>query len=144
MDNIEEYVSEEVAKLLKMNGFDWPCDSYYELYESNVILFKRFISEYSDSKKNYNYGNSLNIFSRPTVAYAMQWLRNVHKLFINVDYTTHPITKDKNYYGTVVNMEDVRETILAFEDALTHEGCANRLLKDALENLDKYKEIIGI
>lgn len=144
MDKIEEYVSEEVAKLLKIKGFDWPCDSYYEWYESGVSMFKGFILEYSDSKKNHNIGNSLNKFSRPTVTYAMQWLRNVHKLFVNVDYTTHPDTKDKNYYGTVINMEDVRETVLAFEDALTYEGCANRLLKDALENLDKYKEIIGI
>lgn len=140
INDTEEYVSVEVAQLLKMKGFDWACDSYYEWYESGVTLFKGFMPEYSDSKKNHNRGNSLNMFSRPTVAFAMQWLRVVHKLFVKVDYTTHPITKDKNYYGTVINMEDARETVLAFEDALTYEGCANRLLKDALENLDKYKE----
>jgi hypothetical protein len=41
-------------------------------------------------------------------------------------------------------MKDVRETVFVFEDALTYEGCANRLLKDTLENLDKYKEITDI
>lgn len=140
MDNTEEYVSVEVARLLKMNGFDWPCEFYYEWYESGVSMFKGFINNWSNNKTNHNKGNSLNKFSRPTIAYAMQWFRVVHNLFVHVDYTTHPITKDKNYYGTVVNMKDVRETVLAFEDALTYEGCANRLMKDALENLDKYKE----
>ena len=140
INDTEEYVSVEVAQLLKMKGFDWACDSYYEWWESGVTLFKGFTPEYSNSRKNHNRGNSLNKFSRPTIAYAMQWFRVVHNLFVHVDYTTHPIHKDMNYYGTVINMEDVRETVLAFEDALTHEGCANRLLKDALENLDKYKE----
>ena len=144
INDTEEYVSVEVAQLLKTKGFDWACDSYYEWWESGVTLFKGFMPEYSDSRKNHNRENSLNKFSRPTVAFAMQWFRVVHNLFVHVDYTTHPIHKDMNYYGTVINMEDARETVLAFEDALTHEGCANRLLKDALENLDKYKEPIEI
>ena len=144
INDTEEYVSVEVAQLLKTKGFDWACDSYYEWFESGVTLFKGFMHEYSDSRKNHNRGNSLNMFSRPTIAFAMQWLRVVHNLFVKVDYTTHQIHKDMNYYGTVVNMEDARETVLAFEEALTYEGCANRLLKDALENIDKYKETIDI
>ena len=71
----------------------------------------------------------------PSQSLALKWLREVHKLFVKVNYTTHPITKDKNYYGSVINMEDVRETVLAFEDALTYEGCVNSLLKYALEKL---------
>lgn len=144
MNNAEEYVSVEVAQLLKMKGFDWPCEFYYEWYESGVSMFKGFINNWRfDGKKaDHNKGNSLNKFSRPTISYAMQWLRDVHKLFVKVDYTTRPEIKDKNYWGTVINMEDVRKTVQAFEEAMTYEGCANRLLKDALENLDKYKEII--
>lgn len=138
INDTEEYVSVEVAKLLKMNGFDWACDSYYEWWESGVTLFKGFIPQYSDSKKNHNRGNSLNKFSRPTVAFAMQWLRVVHNLFVKVDYTLKPINKDNNYYGTIVNMKDASETVLKFEEAMTYEGCANRLIRDALNNLEKY------
>lgn len=144
INDTEEYVSVEVAQLLKTKGFDWACDSYYEWFESGVTLFRGFVPEYSDSRKNHNRGNSLDKFSRPTVAFAMQWLRVVHKLFVKVDYTTHPETKDMNYYGTVMNMENVRETVLVFEEAMTYEGCANRLIRDALKNLDKYKETINI
>lgn len=138
INDTEEYVSVEVAQLLKEKGFDWACDSYYEWYESGVTLFRGFMPEYSNNRKNHNRGNSLNMFSRPTVAFAMQWLRVVHNLFVKVNYTTHPNTKDKNYYGTVINMKDVRETVQAFEEAMTYEGCANRLLKDALNNMEKY------
>ena len=144
INDTEEYVSVEVAQLLKTKGFDWACDSYYEWFESGVTLFRGFIPEYSDSRKNHNRENSLNKLSRPTIAFAMQWLRVVHNLFVKVDYTTHPETKDKNYYGTIINMEDVRETVLAFENASIYAGCANKLLKDALDNLDKYKEITNI
>jgi hypothetical protein len=133
-------VSVEVAQLLKMNGFDWPCEFYYEWYESGVSMFKGFINNWRfDGKKaNHNKGNSLNKFSRPTVSYAMQWLRVVHNLFVKVDYTTHPVNKENNYYGTVVNMKDPNETVLKFEEAMTYEGCANKLIRDALNNMEKY------
>ena len=141
INDTEEYVSVEVAQLLKTKGFDWACDSYYEWFESGVTLFRGFLPEYSDSRKNHNRGNSLNKFSRPTVAFAMQWLRVVHKLFVKVDYTLNPINKENNYYGTIVNMKDPKATVLTFEEAMTYEGCANKLIRDALKNLDKYKEI---
>ena len=139
INDTEEYVSVEVAQLLKTKGFDWACDSYYEWWESGVTLFKGFMPEYSDSRKNHNRENSLNKFSRPTVAFAMKWLRVVHNLFVKVDYTTQPINKENNYYGTVVNMKDPRETVLDFEEAMTYEGCANRLIRNALNNMEKYE-----
>lgn len=126
----ESYVSYEIAKLLKEKGFDEYCGTAYTTAEGYPI---RVMGSTYSLERNSDYDNLH--YSMPSQSLALKWLREVHKLFVKVNYTTHPITKDKNYYGSVINMEDVRETVLAFEDALTYEGCVNSLLKYALEKL---------
>ena len=123
----EDYCSFETAKLLKEKGFDEECIGFYTCTEKPYFMEASY-------RNNWTYEKHGSI-NAPTHQMALKWLREVHKLFVKVNYTTHPITKDKNYYGTVINMEDVRETVLAFEDALTYEGCVNSLLKYALEKL---------
>ena len=68
----EDYVSFEIAKLLKEKGFDIPCDyaynnkaGYFEIDRSNFDEIYCF---------------------RPSLALAMKWLREVHKQPINLWY----------------------------------------------------------
>ena len=60
----EDYVSFEIAKLLKEKGFDIPCDSYYTYFESGVTLYKGYLPEFSDSNINHNKHNDRT--SRPS------------------------------------------------------------------------------
>ena len=72
----EDYVSFEVAKLLKEKGFDEPC-----------------LMCYTSDKKLGNYGHynsykNSDVFSltAPTIQMAMRWLREVHKYIIEIHY----------------------------------------------------------
>ena len=70
----EDYVSYEVAKLLKEKGFDEPCLMCYT---------------YDEKLGNYGQYNSYKnseVFSltAPTLQMAMKWLREVHNLNVEV------------------------------------------------------------
>lgn len=80
--NKEDYVSLEVAKLLKLKGFDEQCRyTYCGESEEDVGV---------SNNKNSNYPKS--VYSMPTLYDAAKWLRNKHKLHIDVgmcgDYAT--------------------------------------------------------
>ena len=60
----EDYVSFEIAKLLKNKGFDWDCES------------KRFYPE-----PDYDQESPNGVYA-PTVQMAMKWLREVHNISI--------------------------------------------------------------
>ena len=71
----EDYVSLEVAKLLKEKGFDEPCDFIYDGDKLEWIFYKFIFmngiltnSKFDDDK----------IVSAPTLQMAMKWLREKH------------------------------------------------------------------
>jgi hypothetical protein len=64
MSESEEYVSKKTAKLLNGKGFDWVC---------------RTRCFYPTSKFDYEEG----IYA-PTLATAIRWLRERHKLYITI------------------------------------------------------------
>lgn len=80
--NKEDYVSLEVAKLLKEKGYHEPCKSAYDR-DGNI-------GEYT-SVKDWNAEYDWT-FSRPTLYEAQKWIREEHKLHIEVgmygDYST--------------------------------------------------------
>lgn len=66
---MEDYVTLEVAKLLKEKGYCWPSDSFYTL--EGVIKFRSIADNF----------NRLTAYSRPTLYEAQKWLRekfNIH------------------------------------------------------------------
>jgi hypothetical protein len=74
MSNIkEDYVSFDVAKLLKNKGFDGGCDMYYT--ETGSV-------EYTQLRFNHN--EIKNHYSRPTHQMVMKWLREKYKIFIEI------------------------------------------------------------
>lgn len=80
--NKEDYVSLEVAKLLKEKGYHEPCKSAYDR-DGNIgeyLSVKDWNAEYDWT------------FSRPTLYEAAKWIRETHLIHIDVgmcgDYST--------------------------------------------------------
>lgn len=72
MNITEDYVSFEVAKLLKEKGFEGICDYAY----SNKGNY------FEVDRSNFDEVYCL----RPTLQMAMKWLRKVHSLHIQINY----------------------------------------------------------
>jgi len=123
----EDYVSFEVAKLLKEKGFDEPCFRYAEskkIYESGAWMVANVT------------GGAVGI---PTLQMAMKWLRDVHNLIISFKFTIHgwicditKIFRDSN--GFIVNINHGID-----DDAFTYydecEKACDMAIKYCLENL---------
>lgn len=74
----EDYVSFEIAKLLKEKGFDGECDLFGRTDEPELIIREA-------AKIAYNQGIDDECVIIPTLQMAMKWLREVHKLHIILD-----------------------------------------------------------
>lgn len=74
----ESYVSFDTARMLKEAGFDVPCRSYYELEDGEAVR-KDCIRPYDHN----GFGDT--ICSRPTLALAARWLREVHDTFVKME-----------------------------------------------------------
>lgn len=70
----EDYVSLEVAKLLKEKGFNEECGSAYDK-DGNIGVYRISL--------NWNEVYSW-AFSRPTLYEAVKWLRNEHDINVTV------------------------------------------------------------
>ena len=76
MDITEDYVSYEVAKLLKEKGFNWDCITYYVDSEPNCVKYSMLFENNTTWEER--------CCSAPTHQMAMKWLREVHQLYISV------------------------------------------------------------
>jgi hypothetical protein len=131
----EQYVTFEVAKLLKEKGFDWPCRAYW--HEDNKELI--------ESQSQYHLRNITNPCwfgnTAPTQQMACRWLREEHKIDISVtpdDGSWWIKVTELEYWsgvfdGKVLNSDDIK---YAYEgDTSTKEGCYEAGLEYVLKNL---------
>lgn len=94
---MEDYVSFEVAKLLKEKGFDEYCG----YYSSDGEYWGYCV--YNHKGKDY--------ISAPTLQMARKWLREKHHLHIEVRITNHSISSMVNvvkYYWVMCDTETGR------------------------------------
>lgn len=121
MNITEDYVSYEVAKLLEEKGFDEKTLSYYE---DNVLCHGDWF-EWNRSPLGH--------IAAPTHQRAMKWLREVHKISIEITSTGYLIAGDATwgcdikaghrlYYQHITNKK-------------SYESCVEAALKYSLENL---------
>ena len=75
--NKEDYVSIEVAKMLKEKGFNEPCRVTYLEDDNNVNISTVFT--------RYNEDLDDNSYSCPTLYEAQKWLRNHFNTYVGVD-----------------------------------------------------------
>ena len=75
----EDYVSFEIAKLLKEKRFDEKCRTYYKVFPKD-----RIAAIYHSSEDRGVSEDDPNEILCPTLQMAMKWLREVHNLFIEI------------------------------------------------------------
>ena len=91
----ESYVSIETAKLLKQAGFDWKIYTGYITYEGGHAFTTNFQTPYNfnrDTKDLFStYGDYKEVLSKPTLAVAQRWLREVKgiRFYITPKYYSH-------------------------------------------------------
>ena len=117
----EDYASYETAKLLKEKGFDEPC-IYVYLHDGSEDTWDADKEDIACQK--------------PTLQMAMKWLREVHRIDIEVrtHYLNYLKPNDTRYYSGKIlkGSEDVIHTIYAKD---TYEEVCEAAIKYCLENL---------
>ena len=91
----ESYVSFETAKLLKGAGFDVPCTSQYT--EGECIWDTDYLNNFNQDEFGY---------SRPTLALAARWLREVHRIVVDATFIP-PLFDGVNWQYFIGNMDDM-------------------------------------
>ena len=120
MNITEDYVSYEVAKLLKEKGFEGDINAYYHIWDSGNNVWS--VQEFNSSEAPHLY------IPAPTHQIAMKWLREVHNLFICIEIGV------KAYVWTITNTTDY---VVVYIDVTvgTYEEALEAALKYLLENL---------
>lgn len=116
----EDYVSLEVAKMLKEKGFNEYCGAYYHLNWDDMTEEERFEIAPSHNFRNRNNGYRVGV---PTLYEAQKWLRSAKGLHIEVSYMS------KNYWiyeiltipnHDLIGLSDrMNVNYMSYEEALT-------------------------
>lgn len=131
----EDYVSFEVAKLLKEKGFDEPTFTYYN-NDGYLMNSCNFCGSYTLGCFNNVKDEKVNC-AAPTLQMALKWLREVHNIFIQIDYVV--LTKDFFEYtyeiydmckGRVLECSHFRDNYETYEEAVEEaiKYCLNNLI----------------
>lgn len=128
----ENYVSYEVAKLLKEKGFDESCECFYdtELYDTkhNDISI---VNEWMNISNSQLEEREFLCYSAPTLQMAMKWLREVHKLAINIEFQIDSPT----WKWRIYHIEPSEDKHTNFKHYSTYEEACESAIKYCLENL---------
>ena len=132
----EDYVSFEVAKLLRNKGFDIKCRYYYiqtkEMFEIDTKYHTALTTqELSDLQI---IGEKEDRYAAPTQAMVMKWLREVHKLYIEIT----PSSKTNEFIVDSYRIDIVTrffDTIYVSSGYNTYEEACEAAIKYCLENL---------
>lgn len=118
----EDYVSFEIAKLLKEKGFNEPCYACY---------LNKELSHYDYTFTNFELVDIA--ISAPTLQMAMKWLREVHNIAINIGWGE--VFEDEFQWRCIIlNQKDGR-ILRHSEYSNTYEQAANTAIRYCLENL---------
>lgn len=124
----EDYVSCNIAKLLKEKGFDENCAALYHLKTGEII----------QQGVGYVFNNSQweNFVSAPTLQMAMKWLRNIHDIVCSVGLFTDLPEMPPYWSFNILNQSTANVMYEAFDvKCETYEEAAEAAIKYCLENL---------
>ena len=128
----EDFVSFEIAKLLKEKGFEG--HSILTIYDENTVnayikeLQEKHLPYSSDDHKLKEF-----YYTQPTLQMAMKWLREVHN--INIDIVSVWNQKRFEYQVFVVTPENAKHCYVDEKLYLGHEEACEAAIKYCLENL---------
>ena len=118
----EAYCSLEVAKLLKEKGFD---ECIFEFYEGDKIKYARNGKGFRLSELGSSY------YPHITHQMAMAWLREVHKVNIEIHYNRF----GENYRYIIIYKPEVLDDIRSLGVFYHYEEAVEEALKYVLKNL---------
>ena len=126
--NKEQYVTFEVAKLLKEKGFDWECNTY--LYTINVYNYGvepcRF--QINDSKNSELASDKM---TAPTQQMACRWLRKEKGIHILPEISE--VKENPKYYCMIWKTSTLESFIIELFDS--YEDAIEAALQYCLTNL---------
>lgn len=132
----EDYVSFEVAKLLRDKGFDIKCRYYYiqtkEMFEIDTKYHTALTTQ--ELLDLQVIGEKEDRYAAPTQAMAMKWLREVHKLYIEIT----PSSKTNEFIVDSYRIDIVTrffDTIYVSSGYNTYEEACEAAIKYCLEHL---------
>ena len=139
----EDYVSYEIAKLLKEKGFDEECRAFWKEWNGATTLChcsSAHAFEWCNNQmlKRYNDDSEMNI-ATPTPQMAMKWLRDKKHYCIQVMLDSWAYGGHSGYYAVIQKTDSDFEMML--QDAVdevfyqTYEEAAEAAIKYCLENL---------
>ena len=123
----EDYVSFEIAKLLKEKGFDEPCRTYYQ--------DEKFVNDVCTQYYQWNSKSPFEQISAPSIQMATKWLREVHHYYIQVEFDPPTFSADIykmdeiDEYGSAKHIQPTFANIKSYEEAV------EAALKYSLEDL---------
>lgn len=126
----EDYVSFEIAKLLKEKGFDEKCIATYNL-TTGTFEIEEIYQDWTNRWKAY--------VSAPTLQMALKWLREEKHYYIQVMLDSWACGGHMGYYVVIQKTDSNFEMML--QDALdevfykTPEEACETAIKYVLENL---------
>lgn len=135
----EDYVSFEVAKLLKEKGFDEKCHSawIYNPKKDNSEYFVEYLAKTTENNTELEYFNEPDTdwaYSAPTHQMALKWLREIHNIDIQV--FRHIRGNKITFYGRIeqnTHLEHLDKCNLykSYEDAVevSIKYCLTNLIK---------------
>lgn len=131
----EAYCSFDVAKLLKEKGFKEFTLEGYDIKGKELDRITPFISWNEDPLVEQGFPN-FKTFAKPTHQMAMRWLREVHKLHIEIWPTYNMETEEHMGWGiTVSDLSDFGGQYLGDASGYkTYEEAVEVALKESLEN----------
>ena len=122
----EDYVSYEIAKLLKAKGFTEGEDCFGFYDKKGSIHFCQTFGDISDYDED-------TCIDAPTLQMAMKWLREVHKIAINIGWGE---AFEENYqWWCIILNQNSGKILRESEYHKTYEEACEAAIKYCLENL---------
>lgn len=100
---MEEYVTKEIALLLKELGFDGYCMAYYREADETLIQAKERVDKVWI--ENHSNKNHTEYYLAPTQQMAKKWLKEVHEIFIGENYVDYE-NGSRSYFVEAKNMKN--------------------------------------
>lgn len=122
----EDFVSFEIAELLKEKGFDEPCRS---VYEEKILRVNTMCDYFNSELSSY--------VCAPTHQMAMKWLREVHKIDIDILSRLSLNADDDHCYSYVIKHQYDKYAFKTYTDGEYQyfEDAVEAALIYCLENL---------
>ena len=136
----EQFVSFEVAKLLKESGFNIPCRGIYVTDHTGYYEFREYDNKQTKDDLCWNTEDGFQYeYLSPTQSLAAKWLREVHRIVVDVTFI--PPSPNGDVWQYFIGKMDDMVWNGDFEPSerkyTTYETAFEEALQDALKLIKK-------